>query len=67
MKQNVKSILKYLLFFIIPILSVFMCIVFRIAQGEKTEEIIFGVMLGIVLDFVYFIALLLIKRKHNKL
>ena len=39
---------------------------FRIAQGEKTEEILFGIMPGIVLDFMYSIVLLFMNRKPNK-
>ena len=66
MKLKIINIFKYLLFIIIPFLSVVLCVVFRIAQGEKTEEIVFGVMLGIVLDFIYSIVLLLADRKYNK-
>ena len=57
------KIIKYLMFVIIPSLSVFICIVFKLAQGEKIEEIIFGLMLGFVLDLIYLIIFLLIKRK----
>ena len=39
---------------------------FRTAQGEKAEEILFGIMLGIVLDFMYSIVLLFMNRKPNK-
>ena len=39
---------------------------FRLAQGEKTEEIVFGVMLGIVLDFIYAIGLLFVNGKNDK-
>ena len=65
MKKNIINILKYLLFIIIPILSVFLCIAFKIAQGERNEEIVFGIMLGIVLDFVYSIILLIVNKKSN--
>jgi hypothetical protein len=39
--------------------------VFRIAQREKNEEIVFGIMLGIALDFIYSIVLLFINKKFN--
>ena len=66
MKLKIINIFKYLLFIIIPLLSVFLCVTFSLAQGERTEEIGFGVMLGIVLDFIYFIVLFLADRKNRK-
>ena len=51
MKIKTTSILKCSLFIIIPIVSVLLCLIFNIAQGEKNEEIVVGVLLGIVLDF----------------
>lgn len=39
---------------IIPILTVFLCRLWKVAQGEKNEEIIFGIMLGILLDIIFF-------------
>lgn len=35
-----------------------LCLIFSVAQGEKNEEIVFGVLLGIVLDFIYSVYLL---------
>ena len=66
MKMKVRNILKYLLLIIIPIISVVLCIVFRLAQGERIEELVFGVMLGILLDFIYSIVLLFVSRISNK-
>ena len=66
MKMKVRNILKYLLLMIIPIISVVLCMVFRLAQGERIEEIVFGVMLGILLDFIYSIVLLFVSRISNK-
>lgn len=65
MKKDIIKILKYLMYFVIIILSVVLCMTFEIAQGERNEEIVFGVMLGIVLDFVYSIILLFINKKTN--
>ncbi len=33
------KIIKYLMFVIIPSLSVFICIVFKLAQGEKMKKL----------------------------
>ena len=62
------KIIKYLMFVIIPLLSVYICLVFKVAQGEKVEEIAGGIIIGLVLDLIYLIILLLRKRKvnHNK-
>lgn len=57
--------IRYLMFLIIPAISVLVCVLFRLAQGEKTEEVVFGIMLGFVLDLVYLIALLIIKKKAS--
>lgn len=66
MKSTIINIMKYLMFIIIPFLSVILCMTFRIAQGEKTEEIVFGIMVGIVLNLIYSIVFLLVDRKSNK-
>lgn len=66
MKLKMINILKYLLFIIIPFFSVILCMAFRVAQGEKTEEIVFGIMVGILLDLIYAIVLLFANRKSNK-
>ncbi len=59
------KIIKYLMFVIIPLLSVFTCLVFKVAQGEKVEEIVGGIMLGIVLDLIYLVILLITKSKTS--
>ena len=37
------NIIKYLAFAIIPMISVSMCRIFKLAQGEKNEEIVIGI------------------------
>lgn len=59
------KIIKYLMFVIIPLLSVFTCLVFKVAQGEKIEEIVGGIMIGLVLDLIYLIIILITKRKTS--
>lgn len=61
-----SKIIRYLTFIILPALSVFVCVILKIAQGEKTEEIVFGIFLGIVLDLIYLIILLFVKKKHSQ-
>ena len=58
--------IRYLMFLIIPLVSVLVCVLFRLAQGEKTEEVVFGIMLGVVLDLIYLVALLIIKKKASE-
>lgn len=47
--------LKQLIYVVIPIITVFFCRLLKVAQGEKNEEIVFGIMLGILLDIIFFI------------
>lgn len=61
-----KAVFKYLMFLIIPAISTALCVIFRIAQGERTEEIAVGVMIGIVLNLIYAIVLLVAERKTGK-
>ena len=43
--------LKQLIYVVIPIITVFLCRLLKVAQGEKNEEIVFG----ILLDIIFFI------------
>ena len=63
MKSKWIEVLQNLTFAIIPILSVLLCITLRIAQGEKTEEFAFGIIVGLALDLIYFIILSLENKK----
>ena len=59
-----KKYLKYLFYIVIPIIAVFLCRILKIAQGEKNEEIVFGIMLGIFLYIIFYIIDKLKTRKH---
>lgn len=59
-----KNHIKYLVYIVIPIITVFLCRILKVAQGEKNEEIIFGIMLGIFLDIIFYIIDKLKTRKH---
>ena len=54
------------MFLIIPVVSVLICVLLRLAQGEKTEEVVFGIMLGLAFDFIYLIVLLIFKKKATQ-
>lgn len=56
-----------IIYLAIPLTTVLLCRVFKIAQGEKNEEIVFGIMLGIFLDFICSIFFTLVaKYKRRK-
>lgn len=51
--------LKLLIYIAIPIITVVLCRLLKVAQGEKNEEIVFGIMLGLFSDIIFFICLTL--------
>lgn len=51
---------------LIPVISVAACRLLRVAQGEKTEEIISGIMIGIVLDLLFSVTLLIAEKLKDK-
>ena len=59
-----KKYLKYLFYIVIPIIAVFLCRILKVAQGEKNEEVIFGIMLGIFLDIIFYVIDKLKTRKQ---
>ena len=58
--------IRHLMFLIITVVSVLICVLLRLAQGEKTEEVVFGIMLGLAFDFIYLIVLLIFKKKATQ-
>ncbi len=62
--MNLKRIntFKSLLFILIPLLTVFSCLAFKVAKGEIVEEIVFGIIAGVVLDIVVGTVLFCIKK-----
>lgn len=63
-----KKIQKYsiTIYIVIPIISVCLCRLLRIAQGEKNEEIVFGIMLGLALDLILCVVLWIFSKMKNK-
>ena len=55
LKNSEKPRIVKIMEWFIPIITVFLCRLLKIAQGEKNEEIVFGIMLGILLDIIFFI------------
>lgn len=54
------------LFYIaIPVVMVILCRVLKVAQGETTEEIAFGIMAGICIDVLLAIVLFVSSRFHD--
>lgn len=66
MNGRIKRILMISAYLFIPFLSVLICRGLEIAQGEKNEEIIFGLMVGLFLDFVYSVVLVLLDKVREK-
>ena len=63
-----KKVQKYyfVIYLIIPIIAVYLCRLFRVAQGEKNEKIVFGIMVGVVFDLIICaVRLVLVKRKSK--
>lgn len=57
---------KYLLLqAAIPIIMIIICRLCKVAQGEKVEEIIAGIMAGIFIDFVISIFILIAKIRKR--
>ena len=63
MKSTIIDVLKYLLVVtVIPVLCVSFSVFLRISQGEKVEEILFGIIAGVILDLIYSMYILLFKK-----
>ena len=60
--------LKYsvIIYIFIPIISVCLSRLLRIAQGEKNEEIVYGIMLGIALDIILCIVFWVFAKMKDK-
>ena len=54
--------LKQLIYVVIPIITVFVCRLLKVAQGEKNEEFVFGIMIGILFDIIF----LTIQKLRNQ-
>lgn len=62
MGKVLKKYLRLSVYLIIPLTTVLLCRGLEIAQGEKNEEIVFGLMVGVFLDLVYGIALMVFDK-----
>ena len=66
MKRKIIDLLMCLSFILIPAASVFLCLLFHVAQGEQNEEIVVGIMVGLVLDVIYALLLIWDKKSANR-
>ena len=53
---------RIIFYIAIPIIAVLICRFFKVAQGEKNEEVIFGIMIGILIDLIAAIILSMVDR-----
>ena len=58
------NIVVWIMLFI-PILSVVLSVVLRLSQGEKTEEIVFGIFFGLAADAVVYLGYRFVKWLNN--
>ena len=65
MNTKLKQCLIIFGFVLIPFLAILVCRVLRIAQGEKNEEIIFGIMAGFFLDVIYGVVLIAMAKSKK--
>lgn len=54
-----------MIYILIPVFSVIFFRLFEVAQGEKNEEIIFGIMCGFIIDLICYIIRYVIKKQGN--
>lgn len=59
--------LSWLIYIIIPTVLSLIFVALRLAQGEKTEEIAFGIELGLVVDLLLYIVCKLIGMIKSRM
>lgn len=65
-KLDIIALLISIMSFVIPVLCVFIAIKMRIAQGEKEEGIIGGLIIGWAIGFIFSIISLILTKKSQK-
>lgn len=58
--------LKICLYLVIPFITVLIFRSFKLAQGEKLEEIICGIFVGILIDFIVSIISSVVERIRKR-
>ena len=66
MLKNIYKKLNFLIYIFILIIVVIICRTLKIAHGEANEEIVIGIMLGILFDFIYATLIYFISKGKNK-
>lgn len=62
MNTKLKQYLIISAYILIPILAILVYRGLRVAQGEKNEEIIIGIMAGIFLNVIYVVVLTVLAK-----
>lgn len=62
MNTKLKQYLIISAYILIPILAILVCRGLRVAQGEKNEEIIIGIMAGNFLNVIYVVVLTVLAK-----
>lgn len=62
--ENLIKKLGLVIYIAIPLITVFIFRLFKLAQGEKLEEIVSGIMVGMLIDL--FIAVISLITKIHK-
>ena len=57
---------RFCLYIAIPFVIALLFRLFRLAQGEKLEEIVSGIFVGILIDFILSIIFLLAEKRRNR-
>ena len=60
--MRVMKKLGFLLYIVIPALSVHLSLVFETAQGEDVEEIVSGIIIGLAIDLLFYAIYRIVKR-----
>ena len=66
MKKVQKYHFYFVIYLIIPIISVCLCRLFQFAQGEKNEETVLGIMVGVALDLIICVVRLVFVKMKSK-
>lgn len=64
MKEKWVNLL-YLMYLIIPFVTVLICRLLKFAQGEKNEEIVIGVFIGVIIDLFLAVVHALTRQKNR--
>ena len=53
MKKSIFKKIEWFIYILIPFITICLFRILKVAQGEKNEEIVVGIMIGILIDVIY--------------